>query len=72
MFIGICDAICSGKRSIAHYLVDKHNFQLLQLISSQASSSIAPSLAQTPEPVQDTLGDAYNQLLFNTPGEMLE
>ncbi|EFW19817.1 Deoxycytidine monophosphate (dCMP) deaminase [Coccidioides posadasii str. Silveira] len=31
MLVGLCGGICAGKRSVAKYLVQKHNFRILQL-----------------------------------------
>ncbi|TEA11297.1 Deoxycytidylate deaminase [Colletotrichum sidae] len=44
MLIGICGGICSGKKTVAQYLVDHHGFRLLRL----ESPSGAPSQNETP------------------------
>ncbi|KAF6813070.1 DCMP deaminase [Colletotrichum plurivorum] len=38
MLIGICGGICSGKKTVAQYLVEHHGFQLLRLDPPSASA----------------------------------
>lgn len=38
MFVGLCGGICSGKSTVAQYLVDHHDFTHLYINSSLASS----------------------------------
>lgn len=71
MFIGICGAICAGKHEVAKFLVMNHGFQSLRLIPSQASSSIAPPLARTPEPNALDALSLSEETYFTTPEEML-
>ncbi|RPA82341.1 hypothetical protein BJ508DRAFT_369562 [Ascobolus immersus RN42] len=74
MFIGICGAICSGKHTIAAFLIREHGFQLLQLVPSQATSAIAPPLARTPDGSEKSNGNQLgNQaMMFETAEAMLE
>ncbi|PHH63001.1 hypothetical protein CDD81_6426 [Ophiocordyceps australis] len=49
MLIGICGGICSGKKTVAGYLVEHHGFTQLHL---QPDSRAAPEAFQRPEAVE--------------------
>ncbi|KAF6806424.1 DCMP deaminase [Colletotrichum sojae] len=48
MLIGICGGICSGKKTVAQYLVEHHGFQLLRLDSPSASAPRDSPRNETP------------------------
>ncbi|OLN85536.1 Deoxycytidylate deaminase [Colletotrichum chlorophyti] len=54
MLIGICGGICSGKKTVAQYLVEHHGFKLLRLEdpspTPQRSETPVPNVAAEPAP----------------------
>jgi dCMP deaminase len=79
MFIGIAGPICSGKRTIAEYLIQHHNFTRLRLHHPSATGLSSIELgtpAQTPDEVQklsnglQSLGE--HEVWFETMGEMVD
>ncbi|CAN8105952.1 unnamed protein product [Discula destructiva] len=45
MFIGICGSICSGKSTVAHYLVEHHGFTLVTINPHHQAVSPSPEQA---------------------------
>ena len=73
MFIGIAGPICSGKRTIANFLIENHNFTRLQLRNPQqngSESSELPQLrtpSQTPPPLDERrLTNGISKLQINS------
>lgn len=67
MFIGLCGGICSGKRTIAQYLVEHHGFTHLFLQhSSNASISDDKHTFQTVEELVDFVTSRWQQRWVTT------
>jgi len=83
MFIGIAGPICSGKHTIAEYLIQKHKFTRLHLRNPFAQGLNASELETpkgTPEDDEEieklsnglAKVDVKNEVWFDTMGEMVE
>lgn len=73
MLIGVCGAICAGKKEVARYLVTKYDFKVLNLVTEHATSSIAPPLARTPEPrLEDRHMSIDAERHFQTASDLLD
>lgn len=46
MLIGVCGGICAGKHSVLEYLVQRHNFQVLTLVSTTTTPAIETSASE--------------------------
>ncbi|KAI8672778.1 hypothetical protein NCS56_00741900 [Fusarium sp. Ph1] len=76
MLIGVCGSICSGKKTVAQYLVEHHGFKHLYLQpsspSTESSNSFpdgnsAPSEDHRPEsPSQSSVPEAFKGALTST------
>ncbi|KAL2833223.1 cytidine deaminase-like protein [Aspergillus cavernicola] len=66
MLIGLCGGICSGKHSVAGYLIQHQNFRLLEL-----KSSGSPHARQDYEVTNNAI-DQASRLKFETAESLLE
>ncbi|KAF6516528.1 hypothetical protein HZS61_003731 [Fusarium oxysporum f. sp. conglutinans] len=75
MLIGVCGSICSGKKTVAQYLVEHHGFKLLHLQphsqprpsnSSLGAESASPEEHDAESPSQSTDSTAFKGALTST------
>ncbi|KAG9249934.1 putative dCMP deaminase [Emericellopsis atlantica] len=74
MLIGICGSICSGKKTVAHYLVEHHGFKRLYLktppkegsAAAPDASSDAPSEEQSPDSEPEAFSGALSSSALTT------
>ncbi|KAL1878284.1 Deoxycytidine monophosphate (dCMP) deaminase [Diaporthe australafricana] len=75
MLIGICGSICSGKSTVARYLVDHHGFKR---VSVEPSASKAPQEQGNNSEAESNVSNTHQKrpsrtaLVFSTSDELLE
>ncbi|KAF7546707.1 hypothetical protein G7046_g9227 [Stylonectria norvegica] len=54
MLIGVCGGICSGKKTVAQYLVEHHGFQRLHLYQPSQSTDLNSSVSEVETPASSS------------------
>ncbi|KKY26618.1 putative deoxycytidylate deaminase [Diplodia seriata] len=71
MLIGICGGICSGKSSIASYLVDEHNFKRIRLARTASTPAVEKFAFNAHVPF-DTPPNEHNELCFQDVQSLID
>ncbi|ROV96327.1 hypothetical protein VMCG_07662 [Cytospora schulzeri] len=75
MLIGICGSICSGKSTVAQYLIDHHGFRHVSVEAGHTSASheqTSSSEVETTSPNTHHKRPARSSLVFSSSDELLD
>lgn len=71
MFVGICGSICSGKQTVAQYLVEHHGFNQIHLLDSEEAPSSTEDVVATATS-NSARSRSQKQDFFTTAEELLD